>query len=132
MQPTWPQCGQGEQEGKGREVIQEEMQKEVEKRKVTQEGKSGARQPARTPSTPEASGPGFATVLAPAISMNDSWLGAGLYLRAACPPGTPLPWAGSHPSPARSTGCIIQAGAGDLEGQHTLESSHREMVSVLR
>lgn len=77
MQPTQLQCGQREREGKGREEVQEEKQKGWEKRKVTQEGKSGARQPAGAPSAPETSGPGFAAVLTPAISMSGSWLGTG-------------------------------------------------------
>lgn len=40
-QPTQPECGQREREGKGREEVQEEKQKGQENRKVTEEGRAG-------------------------------------------------------------------------------------------
>lgn len=87
-----------------REEVQEEKQKGQERRKVTEEGGVGRGSRQEHHMLQKAPGPGFAAVLASAVSVSDSWLGAGPYPRAACPAATPLPRAGSHPSPAHSTG----------------------------
>lgn len=130
MQPTQPTCGQRDQERKGREEVQEEKQKGQERRKVTEEGGVGRGSRQEHHMLQKAPGPGFAAVLASAVSVSDSWLGAGPYPRAACPAATPLPRAGSHPSPAHSTGRVTQAGAGDPDQHATLESLQREGISV--
>lgn len=92
-QPTQPECGQREREGKGREEVQEEKQKGQENRKVTEEGRAGEAAGRNTTCSrrrrARALQPFSAAVLALAVSVSDSWLGAGPYPRAACPAALP-------------------------------------------